>query len=247
MACTYTMEVKGVGNVEVYESRQCRGMKLSVRRGGIVRVSTFPATEPRLIWKFVTSNIDFIVKSREKILRNAPLMVFTPTTVFHTRQYRLEMSASSPDKDFHAYVRKAKNEDEYGKIIILYPEDVTPENEQLQLIVHRAIAYALKRESKEIMIPRLETLARQNGLKYTKVSLRDMKSRWGSCDTRGRICLNVQCMRLPDHLIDYVILHELSHTIYHDHQKGFWGLLDKLLNGKARQYDKELKNYHTSY
>jgi len=51
-------------------------------------------------------------------------------------------------------------------------------------------------------------------------------------------------MRLPDHLIDYVIIHELCHTIEKNHGKGFWNLMDTIL-GDAKSLSKELKNYST--
>lgn len=49
-------------------------------------------------------------------------------------------------------------------------------------------------------------------------------------------------MRLPDHLIDYVILHELVHTVHHNHSKNFWKLLDTVTGG-AKILDKELRKY----
>ena len=52
-------------------------------------------------------------------------------------------------------------------------------------------------------------------------------------------------MRLPEHLCDYVILHELCHTIEKNHGKHFWTLLDKV-SGNAKGLDKELKNYNPS-
>ena len=49
-------------------------------------------------------------------------------------------------------------------------------------------------------------------------------------------------MRLPDHLIDYVILHELAHTMHHNHSARFWNALDSI-TGRAKSLDKELRKY----
>jgi len=52
-------------------------------------------------------------------------------------------------------------------------------------------------------------------------------------------------MRLPEHLIDCVILHELVHTVHHNHSARFWSALDKVTDG-AKRLDKELRKYRTA-
>ena len=53
---------------------------------------------------------------------------------------------------------------------------------------------------------------------------------------------SIHLMRLPDHLIDYVTLHELVHTVHHNHSAGFWNLLDDV-SGGAKRLDKELRKF----
>ncbi|MBU1657112.1 MAG: M48 family metallopeptidase, partial [Candidatus Omnitrophica bacterium] len=89
---------------------------------------------------------------------------------------------------------------------------------------------------------RLKSLAAKIGSKYNKISFRDQRTLWGSCSPSGNISLNVKLARLPDELIDYVILHELVHIRTRDHGKGFWAELDHLL-GDARKLDRRLKKY----
>lgn len=240
MAASYQINIPPIGAVDVYESRQCRRVTLRVGAGGVVRVSVPPLTTPKLIYEFVQANLEFIRKSQEKIGKSQPTHIFTSQENFSTKNHTLSLSPTAKDNRFHGKVSS-------GIIDVVYPPDVKEDDGQLQNFIRKAIAAALKVESKQYIIPRISTLAKKHGFSYNKLDFRDMTSRWGSCDTRGRICINIHCMRLPDHLIDYVLLHELCHTIYHDHQSGFWAKMEEVCNGMAKKYDKELNKYHTRY
>ena len=92
-----------------------------------------------------------------------------------------------------------------------------------------------KTEARKRIITRLVELARQYGFTYNKVSIRNQRTRWGSCSAKGNISLNVKLVALPPELSDYVILHELAHTRVHNHSKRFWQELDKYVgDGKAK-------------
>jgi len=91
-----------------------------------------------------------------------------------------------------------------------------------------------KVKAKTQIINRLRQLARQYGFAFNKVSVRNQRTRWGSCSARGNISLNIKLVALPPELRDYVLLHELLHTRIHNHSKRFWKELDKYVgNGKA--------------
>jgi len=100
----------------------------------------------------------------------------------------------------------------------------------------------LKIEAKEFLPDRVKQHADKIEFKYNKLSLKNIKSRWGSCSRKNNLNLSIHLMRLPDHLIDYVILHELVHTVHHNHSKQFWAMLDKVTGG-AKILDKELSKY----
>ncbi len=88
-------------------------------------------------------------------------------------------------------------------------------------------------------------LAKKWGFRYNKVSVRKAKTRWGSCSTNGNISLNIHLIRLPKILIDYVILHELCHTIEHNHSEKFWVLMDRVTDNKSKMYREQMKEYST--
>lgn len=63
---------------------------------------------------------------------------------------------------------------------------------------------------------------------FPKLTVRKMKSRWGVCNTRlNRVTLNLELIKKDISCLDYVIMHELSHFIYHDHSKNFWELVEE--------------------
>jgi len=82
----------------------------------------------------------------------------------------------------------------------------------------------------KIYLPeRVKKLAEKHNFHYTSVTCRHQQTRWGSCSFKNSINLNIELMRLPERLRDYIILHELTHTIYKHHQKAFWNYLEKVL------------------
>jgi len=77
-------------------------------------------------------------------------------------------------------------------------------------------------EAGKILTERLAAIARKHGYRYNRVSIRNQKTRWGSCSSRNNISLNMKLTLLPDELRDYIILHELVHTRVKNHGPDFW-------------------------
>jgi predicted metal-dependent hydrolase len=102
-------------------------------------------------------------------------------------------------------------------------------------------AERLRQEAKSYLPKELERLAKEHGFKYKSVRIQKSKTRWGSCSSKATINLSLYLMLLPAHLIEYVLLHELCHTIHMNHSPDFWALLDKHTNGKAKELRCELK------
>ena len=91
-----------------------------------------------------------------------------------------------------------------------------------------------KVKARKKLTSRLHYLAEKHGFTYNKVTIRNQKTRWGSCSHKNNISLNMKLVLLPDEMVDYVILHELVHTRIHNHSKKFWSELDKYVgDGKA--------------
>jgi len=95
----------------------------------------------------------------------------------------------------------------------------------------------------EKITARLEELAKRHGFHYNRLFIRRQRTRWSSCSPNNNISINIKLARLPDELIDYVLLHELLHTRVKSHGSRFWRDLDSIL-GDARALDARLKNYN---
>jgi predicted metal-dependent hydrolase len=127
---------------------------------------------------------------------------------------------------------------------ICVPDAIEMKSEEFQKGIRDIINYVLRLEAKSYLPQRVEKLAQIHDFRYGKLTFRDNKSRWGSCSGKGNISLNIQLMRLPDHCIDYVIVHELCHTKHPNHGPGFKDLLYTLMPN-APQIEKEMRKYRT--
>lgn len=87
---------------------------------------------------------------------------------------------------------------------------------------------ALRDQAKRELPPRLLQLANEAGLRVQAISVRDQRSRWGSCSTRGSIALNWRLLLMPPSVRDYVLWHELMHLKRADHSPKFWKLVEEV-------------------
>ena len=76
--------------------------------------------------------------------------------------------------------------------------------------------------------PRVTELASIHGVKVSRISVRDQKSRWGSCSRRGTVSLNWRLIQAPDLVRDYIIVHELAHRRQMNHSEKFWQEMERL-------------------
>ena len=91
--------------------------------------------------------------------------------------------------------------------------------------VKKLLETYFKQQAEQLILERLEFLSRQTSLIPIKVTIRQYRARWGSCNNRGELSFNYLLMMSPLHVIDYVIVHELCHLVYLNHSKDFWQLV----------------------
>ena len=83
----------------------------------------------------------------------------------------------------------------------------------------------IKTQAYEELPARLQALAERHGLQVTRISIRNQRTRWGSCGRDGHICLNWRLVAMPDWVRDYVMIHELMHLKRLDHSPAYWRLV----------------------
>ncbi|MEG2613637.1 MAG: YgjP-like metallopeptidase domain-containing protein [Alistipes sp.] len=114
---------------------------------------------------------------------------------------------------------------------------------QLSPEEERARIETLRHAAKLDLPARTARIAKQFGLHYNKLTIRATRTKWGCCTSTNNLSLSIFLMILPEHLRDYVITHELCHTLQHNHSPHFHALLDIYLEGKEKALNKELKAY----
>src|SRR5690606_24974916 len=131
------------------------------------------------------------------------------------------------------------------QVIVSLPEGREIGDPDIQAQIRPIVIAALRKEAKSYLPRRLEHLAKLHGFSYTKVRFSHAAGRWGSCSSSGTISLNSALMKLPFHLIDYVLLHELSHTVELNHSNAFWAHVERC-DPEYKKHRKEMKSHTPS-
>ena len=88
---------------------------------------------------------------------------------------------------------------------------------------------ALAEEALKVIPERVEYFAKVIGATYGKITIRNQKTRWGSCSSKGNLNFNCLLMLAPSEVLDYVVVHELCHRKQMNHSKAFWLEVEKVL------------------
>lgn len=81
------------------------------------------------------------------------------------------------------------------------------------------------KEIKSILITKSDKYAAKIGVRVRKITVRDQRSRWGSCSSSGNLNFSWRLILMPEHVIDYIVAHEVAHLRHMNHSSDFWGLV----------------------
>lgn len=88
---------------------------------------------------------------------------------------------------------------------------------------------ALGQRALKAIPPRVQAFARRIGVDYGRITIRNQKSKWGSCSSQGNLNFNCLLMLCPPEVLDYVVAHELCHRLEMNHSPRFWALLEQVI------------------
>ncbi len=93
----------------------------------------------------------------------------------------------------------------------------------------RAEYLSLKEKARALVLTKLEFFNQYYNFKYNKVAIRAQSTRWGSCSGKANLNFNFKVVRLPENLLDYIVVHELCHLKEFNHSKDFWNLVGETI------------------
>lgn len=86
-----------------------------------------------------------------------------------------------------------------------------------------------RNSARQIIADRVAFYHQVTGGSYTSITIRDQKTRWGSCSSRGTLSFNYRLVFAPSKVLDYVVVHELCHLTHLNHSKDFWNMVEQIM------------------
>jgi predicted metal-dependent hydrolase len=199
------------GKITIRRSAKATQVRLRIAPDGTLRASMPMYAPVFLLKRLVKNSRDEL---RDLIRQAQPHSEYTDGQQIgksHTIIIRSASTFSSKVKGQH--------------ILVELPQSQTMKDPDVLRAVRDSVIAALRVEAKSYLPKRLAYLATQLGYSYERVRFSHASGRWGSCSSTGTISLNIALMKLPFELIDYVLIHELSHTVQMNHSEDFWSLV----------------------
>lgn len=220
-----------IGEYTVVKRRGMKRLKLSVAHDGKIRV-TMPLWAPLYQARsFVASQREWLSSKRTDSLILQDGAVIGRSHVLSIHRHQENRLAS----------RLTANEAR-----LTLPQDLPLTAEEVQTKASTLLGKALKQDTQQRIVPRLEFLASATNTKLGHIRVRQLKSRWGSCSSKNDITLSYFLAQLPDKLVDYVLIHELMHTRVHAHNQQFWKEVETY-DPDYKQHRKRLRDYRPTF
>jgi predicted metal-dependent hydrolase len=199
-----------------------RARRLSVRVYPDARVEVVVPrrVRPSDVQQFLSAHREWIETRREAALRSRPVPEpFPPPAITFAvvgERWRLHMAGGAE----RLAIRELGEDAE--RFRVLRVSGVTNSKG-----LRKALRAWLLRAARERLEPRVAALSAATGIEYSRVSIRRQRSRWGSCSVSGTISLNACLLFHRPEVVDYLVIHELTHVKHMNHSARFWAAVEK--------------------
>lgn len=226
--------VEGIGQVLFCKKTHVKKMSIKLRPFQPVRV-TFPLrVSGQRALNYLLSKQEWVLRTMAKINNIEKKASEAQELIYRVEKENIEYVNS---KGTLIKIRLIGE-----KIRVSIPANIEINHPSVLQAAKKGILQKHRNRARLILPKRVDSLARKYEFAYKKVFIKNMRTRWGSCSYANNINLSMFLLNLPDHLIDYVILHELVHTTHKHHRKEFWEKLKEVCPGSL-EYVKEIKKY----
>lgn len=233
-----TFEDKEFGIVVFRENGRLKRLSLAVSEGRIiVRVPQNVSFETAVA--FLDKNREWVRKVMGKNHGQKRDLLLSPEKEFHAFSFSVSYFVSNSAK---LYGRLSV---ERGVLTIYYPQGFVFDDALSQKKLRGIVGNALLIEARRILPEWLSRVASRIGLTYSSCKVLKMKSRWGSCSASDDIHLSSSLLLLPEDLIEFVMIHELCHTVEKNHSRRFHNWVDLYTSGREKELIQKMKNYVT--
>lgn len=219
------IQLPDVGDVQITKRRGQKSIRIAIK-GSTVRV-----TQPN--WLPYSAGEKFALSKRSWVLEHIkpknphkPGVVVAGKTILYQVADTAKLSIKVTDTH----------------LICAVPNGNTWDDDETQTAITKHVDKLLRAQAEDYLPSRVRQLADMFGFEYKSVQVRKLRSRWGSCSSKKELVFNLRLMLLDTLHIDYVILHELTHTIHMHHGPKFWQHLESVYPG-AKQIAKVVRRY----
>jgi predicted metal-dependent hydrolase len=199
-----------------------RSFKIKIEPNGEVVVVTPPRYSKHLLEEFVSSHQDWILRNRAKMLAKTAHSVDTNQLSIFGKKYLKKILYTR-----HQPVGMSIA----GQYLVYNPANPLLSPTRLETEFTKNLNTFLKKTAEKYLLPRTRQLAKTMKLSYGAITIREQKTRWGSCSSQGNLNFNWRLVHYEPPIIDYVIIHELAHLVHMNHSAAFWNLV--------KEYDPE--------
>jgi predicted metal-dependent hydrolase len=189
-----------------------RTIKIKVEPPGKVIVVTPPRFSSSRVDEFIRKSEPWIKRQLEKIKQARPFGETLTTVMVFGKQYKKNAIL--------------QNDQKIGVVVSDGELNINPV-QLTEASISNELKRFLKSTAEKYIVTRTRQLAEKMGATFGTITLRQQKTRWGSCSSQGNLNFNWRLVHCPPAVIDYVIIHELAHRTQMNHSQKFWQIVER--------------------